>query len=93
MSAHASVGSQATFQCDGIAVPNFRISWNFRGKKIETTKKYSLDNGNRQLTVNNVQTNDAGEYTCIIRSRYGQRTAVAQLGVTGAAGRFMEIAR
>ena len=85
-SAHASIGSQATFECDGIAVPNFTISWNFGGKEIKATKKYSLANGNRQLTINGVQANDAGKYTCVVRSPFGQQSAVAQLDVGGAAG-------
>ena len=86
-SANASVGSQATFRCDGIAVPNFRILWNFRGKEIVATQKYSLVNGNRQLTINNVQANDGGEYTCVIRSPYGQQSAVAQLDVSNVVGK------
>ena len=83
----ANQSSVATFFCDGDAVPTFNITWRFKGRKIKNSRKYTFADENRNLIIHNVQDSDAGDYTCVVGSPYGQQTAKAKLHVMAVTGK------
>ncbi|XP_039267389.2 uncharacterized protein LOC120342573 [Styela clava] len=75
-------GDQALLYCDGSGEP-LSFSWYFAGTVIPVRGSDLRKNG-KELTIRNVQLNDAGEYTCIIRNAGGQKSITVLLHVDAA---------
>lgn len=59
-----------------------RITWFRDGEKIESNSKYSVNR--TQLIIHQIQSSDAGAYTCKVTNSYTSVTAEANVRVTGA---------
>lgn len=75
------IGDQATFRCEGMAVPNYDITWHVKDVEIKNSSRFRVTDNNRELIIRDVRSHDAGDYTCVVRSEYGQRSATASLSV------------
>lgn len=80
---HTTVGNPVFFYCEGAGKPQPRTVWLKNGKKLDTaigTRYQLLSN---MLGILDVIMEDAGDYTCIIRNKYGDAEATTTLTVQG----------
>lgn len=77
-----ALGSDANVFCIPNGSPRSqRITWFRDGEKIETNSKYIVNR--TQLTINSIQSSDAGAYTCKVTNSYTSVVAEANVRVTG----------
>ena len=76
-------GSNAFFSCQADGEPIPTISWYFNGTVFEQadTTKYIITNNTLQIV--NVQSSDAGTYTCIATNIVSSDTSSGVLTVNG----------
>ncbi|XP_067131065.1 obscurin-like isoform X2 [Centruroides vittatus] len=75
---------QATFEAKVSGEPKADVAWFKDGKKIEYGQKFSSkmeENGHISLTINDVTTDDAGEYKAIATNEIGDASSTAKLTV------------
>jgi hypothetical protein len=72
-------GESATFNCDGVAVNLRQIKWSKGNSYITNNAKHNLENGNRKLTINNVNKDDIGVYKCEVAGVHGTSSVTALL--------------
>ena len=79
-------GQNITFSCIAEAEPTHVIEWLFDGRILFNNSKYTLtgmDTTFSMLEVQNVDINDAGNYTCVATNIHGMANTTALLEVQG----------
>ncbi|XP_075705118.1 myosin light chain kinase, smooth muscle-like [Rhinoderma darwinii] len=84
LDSNASVGTQAKFNCIVLGSPVPDVCW-YKDDYLLQGEKYILEediNGCHQLTINNVDASDEGQYKCMATNREGTAEAIASLIIT-----------
>ena len=81
-------GDVAVFICIAEAEPLHTVQWFFQDTLLTTGgTKYSIDGNSTntygRLTVDSVNQNDTGQYTCVVTNVHGNTSAAAFLQVQG----------
>ena len=63
--------------CNASGNPTPTISWTRNGSLVNTSTRISFSDGNKTLTITNVNRTDSGEYRCVARNRVGSDTSSA----------------
>ena len=72
------------FSCLVSAIPAATVEWALDGIRLRGSSRVTIDRHGSRLTVHNVTTGDAGNYSCSATNGYGNNvTAVGQLRVQG----------
>ena len=77
------VGGVATFTCDVYSNPMLQsVSWMFNGVMI-VSDGLRIIATDTQLTINSVQSEDEGSYSCVVTNAYGtvQSSAIFTIGM------------
>lgn len=80
----ASVGTQANFKCVVLGSPIPDVCW-YKDDNLVQGEKYILDeeqNGCHQLTINNIDAGDEGQYICVATNKGGTAETIASLTIT-----------
>lgn len=78
----ALAGTTVTFPCMVLAKPAHTLQWNHNDILITNNTKYIISNDGT-LTVNNVELNDIGQYSCNVTNKYGSISVTALLDIQG----------
>ncbi|XP_068737510.1 uncharacterized protein [Montipora capricornis] len=73
--------SNTAFYCTVRGNPRPSVEWLFSGKKLVPGAKYSIKEG--ELTVKNLNYDDAGQYTCVATNILGSSNSTSTLNVAG----------
>ncbi|KAG7313233.1 hypothetical protein JYU34_000332 [Plutella xylostella] len=73
-------GESVMFDCKAIGNPVPHLSWHFNGERLLLNERTSLKK-NGSLYIENVETADAGQYTCRAENIHGEASASAKLEV------------
>ena len=86
-------GSSLTFNCTFQADPEPSVLWKHNGNTLQSSDKHqitsrfssylSIGYSEHTLTVNNVDKNDAGNYTCRASNSYNTSTVAETVEVIG----------
>ena len=78
-------GGNAIFNCTAPSEPSVHtLTWEFMGTVISNDSKHvitSVGADTSLLTIFNVTTSDAGEYTCFVANQHANDSATAELDV------------
>lgn len=78
-------GDNAVFRCMAFAEPSIHtVTWDFQGTPISSSNKYIIMSEGADtsvLTILNVSTSDAGEYTCFVANQHANDSVAALLDV------------
>ena len=74
-------GGNTAFYCTVAGNPSPIVEWQFKGRKLLSSAKYSIKEG--ELIVRNLNYSDAGTYTCAARNILGLSEATGNLTVRG----------
>ncbi|KAG8559483.1 hypothetical protein GDO81_017353 [Engystomops pustulosus] len=80
----ASVGAQSHFKCVVSGSPAPDVCW-YKDDNLVEGEKYILDkeqDGRHQLTINNVDAGDEGQYKCVATNKEGSAETIASLIIT-----------
>ena len=76
-----SIGGVAIFRCDVYSNPVLQsVSWMFGGVII-VSDSLRITATNTSLTINSVQREDEGSYTCVVTNAYGSQQSSAILSI------------
>ena len=76
-----SIGGVAIFRCDVYSNPVLQsVSWMFGGVII-VSDSLRITATNTSLTINSVQREDEGSYTCVVTNTYGSQQSSAILSI------------
>ena len=77
------VGDSVIFRCRIQSEPAHMSEWSFNGEALVNDNKYTIEDSFEKLIINDVNLNDAGEYTCTAENIHGTVNASAILFVQG----------
>ena len=76
-----SIGGMVTFRCDVYSNPTLQsVSWMFGGVTI-VSDGLRITATNTLLTINSVQSEDEGSYSCVVTNAYGSQRSSALLSI------------
>ena len=77
------VGTTVTFSCTARSEPQHTIIWKFNNVVIISQSKYTIETTSTvsNLTIMDIQVEDAGTFSCTVSNIHGNDTASGQLDV------------
>ncbi len=81
-----SQGGSCTLECQAPGKPLPELKWTKNGKEIKSTENLILESstdGNHRLTLNNVQSDHAGQYIANVKHKIRTQQMIFNVIVTG----------